>query len=212
MTLLRKSDWLGAGLLSWTKLHLPRVESRHTASASLIRTERTENASRMDDGNQRGVRQNFFQVRRAAVTDAGAVAGCLGAAFARYRDEYTSEAYADTVLNSDGVVRRLHEMSLLVAVSQGRIVGTMGCVVNGAEGHLRGMAVLPDWQASGVASALLRTAEAELQRDGCCSVTLDTTAPLVRAVRFYSKNGYSATGGVADFFGMPLYEYHKLLL
>ena len=166
----------------------------------------------MNDGNQRGVRQDSFQVRRAEVTDAEAIAGCLGAAFARHRDEYTSEAYADTVLNSDGVVRRLHEMSLFVAVSEGKIVGIIGCVVNGAEGHLRDMAVWPDWQGRGVASVLLRTAEAELQRNGCCSVTLDTTAPLVRAVRFYSKNGYSASGRVADFFGMPLHEYHKLLL
>ena len=166
----------------------------------------------MYDGNLRGVRHNAFEIRRAEVTDAEAIAECLGVAFAQHRDQYTPGAYADTVLKSDGVVRRLQEMCLFVAVSGREIVGTIGCMVTGLEGHLRGMAVLPGWQGTGVALALLRTAEAELLKSSCSSVTLDTTAPLMRAVRFYLKNGYCASGRVADFFGMPLYEYRKLLL
>ena len=161
---------------------------------------------------KRSVRQGPVQIRRAQVTDAEAIAGCLSAAFAQHRDEYTAGAYADTVLNLDGVRRRLREMCLFVALSDEEIVGTIGCMVNGAEGHLRGMAVLPDWQGTGAALPLLRAAEAELKKNGCGCVTLDTTAPLMRAVRFYAKNGYSASGRVADFFGMPLYEYRKLLL
>ena len=47
---------------------------------------------------------------------------------------------------------------------------------------------------------------------GCKRVTLDTTAPLERAIRFYRKNGFVPTGGVTDFFGMPLYEYAKPLI
>jgi ribosomal protein S18 acetylase RimI-like enzyme len=159
-----------------------------------------------------GVGHHSFEIRRAQVTDAKGIAGCLSTAFARHRDEYTAEAYADTALNSDGVRRRLQEMCLFVAISNGEIVGTIGCMVNGSEGHLRGMAVSPDWQGTAVALALLRKAEADLKQNGCRHVTLDTTAPLMRAVRFYAKNGYSASGRVADFFGMPLYEYRKLLL
>ena len=170
---------------------------------------RGENAGPMA---KRSVRQDPVQIRRAQITDAEVIAGCLSAAFAQHRDEYTVEAYADTVLNSDGVRRRLREMGLFVAISDGEIVGTIGCTVNRSEGHLRGMAVLPDWQGTGVALALLQTAEVELKKNGCGCITLDTTAPLMRAVRFYEKNGYSASGRVADFFGMPLYEYRKLLL
>jgi GNAT superfamily N-acetyltransferase len=161
---------------------------------------------------KRGVRQDPVQIRRAQVPDAKAIAGCLGAAFALHRDEYTAGAYADTVLSSDGVLQRLQEMCLFVAVSDAEIVGTIGCAANGFEGHLRGMAVLPDWQGTGVALALLQSAEAELKKKGCGYVTLDTTAPLMRAVQFYARNGYSASGRVADFFGMPLYEHRKLLL
>lgn len=79
------------------------------------------------------------------------------------------------------------------------------------EGHLRGMAVLPEWQGGGVAEALLRAAEAELVSRNCACITLDTTEPLQRATRFYEKHGYRRSGRVSDFFGMRLHEYVKYL-
>lgn len=85
------------------------------------------------------------------------------------------------------------------------------CAVNGTEGHLLGMAVLPEWQGAGVAAALLRAAENELLNNGCTFVTLDTTAPLKQATRFYEKHGFSPSGMDSGFFGMPLYEYSKPL-
>jgi putative acetyltransferase len=102
-------------------------------------------------------------------------------------------------------------MTVLVALSSmGEIVGTIGCAAAGkGEGHIRGMAVLPAWQGRGAAAKLLRAAEEELRARGCRRVTLDTTEPLKRAARFYEKNGYRASGRVADFFGMPLFEYIK---
>jgi GNAT superfamily N-acetyltransferase len=73
------------------------------------------------------------------------------------------------------------------------------------------MAVDPAWQGIGVASALLRAAEAALAERGCVRVTLDTTQVLSRAKRFYERNGYRLSGSVTDFFGMPLYEFFKHL-
>jgi ribosomal protein S18 acetylase RimI-like enzyme len=102
-------------------------------------------------------------------------------------------------------------MCVFVAVAGEDIVGTIGCKIDGREGHLRGMAVLPEWQGEGVALGLLRAAEGELQARGCDHVTLDTTEPLRRAVRFYEKHGFKATGRVSDFFGMKLFEYSKPL-
>ncbi len=117
------------------------------------------------------------------------------------------------MLTPETVAERFKSMSLFVAVGEtGKVVGTIGCARAGdQEGHLRGMAVLPEWQGSGVAEQLLKQAEAELRDLGCRRVTLDTTAPLKRAMRFYERHGYTATGRVADFFGMPLYEYAKEL-
>ncbi len=152
-----------------------------------------------------------FRIRKAIVEDAPAILACLAAAFERYRDRYTPGAFADTVLDSESVKNRLREMSVLVAIADEKIVGTIGGQAHRAEGHIRGMAVLPEWQGKGVASALLGAVENELLGNGCQCVTLDTTEPLMRAMRFYEKHGYRATGRVTNFFGMRLHEYSKLL-
>ena len=147
-------------------------------------------------------------IRRATTADTTGILLCLGAAFQEFRGDYTPQGFADTVLAPATIERRLREMTVLVA-EEGGIVGTIACARNGKEGHLRGMAVLPVWRGRGVAEKLLAAAEAELA--GCTRVTLDTTAPLKRAIRFYEKHGYRRTGRVTDFFGMPLYEYEKKL-
>jgi ribosomal protein S18 acetylase RimI-like enzyme len=55
----------------------------------------------------------------------------------------------------------------------------------------------------------MRAAEAELAARSCQQITLDTTEPLQRAMRFYESHGYQRSGKVTDFFGMPLHEYVK---
>jgi len=170
------------------------------------------------------------KVRRATAADAAGILACLRAAFAPYEREYTPAAFRDTVLTPETILARLQEMSVFVAVrGQNQIVGTIGCAVafqssddpmnqslNRGEGHIRGMAVLPALQGkkthgTSLAAELLRAAEAHLRSLACTRATLDTTAPLQRAIRFYQRNGYRASGRVSDFFGMPLYEYVKEL-
>ena len=151
-------------------------------------------------------------VRRAQESDAPAILHCLAAAFEPFRSRYTAEGFRDTTPTKETVEDRLRTMTLFVAVDPaGEAVGTVGGSVQGEEGHIRGMAVLPEWQGAGVAALLLRTIETALQVQGCRRVTLDTTAPLERAIAFYEKQGYRASGKVSDFFGMPLYEYAKEL-
>ena len=154
-----------------------------------------------------------FSVRRATSADAAAILQCLSVAFAPYRDRYTAAAYADTVLSSETIRERMASMALFVAVTDnGEIVGTIGCqVISPVEGHLRGMAVLPAWQGCGIAAGLLVAAESDLRNQHCARITLDTTEPLEPAMRFYEKHGYRRSGKVMDFFGMPLFEYVKIL-
>ena len=154
----------------------------------------------------------MIEIRRAAARDADAVRACLAAAFEPYRHSYTPGAYRDTVPDPHGIADRIERMSVLVAsVPPGEIVGTLAYSTSGVEGHLRGMAVLPKYLGYGVAPQLLASAERDLLAAGCTHVTLDTTLPLQRAIRFYMKHGYAATGAVSDFYGMALYEYRKIL-
>ena len=108
---------------------------------------------------------------------------------------------------------RLKEMTVLIALGeQSRILGTIGFKpVSDVEGHIRGMAVHPEWQGRGVAWRLLEEAQKELRKLGCYRVTLGTTKPLEQAMTFYERNGFRRSGKVGDFFGMPLIEYVKNL-
>lgn len=156
---------------------------------------------------------NRFTIRKATMEDSGGILACLVAAFQPFQAQYTPEGYRDTVLTPETVHQRLSSMSVFVAVDHaGKVVGTIGCAVQHKdEGYLRGMAALPDWQGTRVASELLLAAEKEIRSRGCNRITLDTTQPLQRAIKFYEKRGYSPTGKVGAFFGMPLFQYEKRL-
>lgn len=149
-----------------------------------------------------------WTVRRAVEPDLPGILACLAAAFEPFRAEYTPAAFLDTTLTPDSVVRRFRAMSIWVAHDGAGVVrGTLGWARTSARsGHLRGMAVDPAWQGSGVAQALLDHVLGEMRASGATHVTLRTTPPLERAVRFYERNGFRATGRVLDFFGMPVVE------
>jgi len=153
------------------------------------------------------------RVRGAAPADSAAILECLRIAFEPYRRHYSPQAFADTTLTPQTLPARMAEMTVLVAASpSGEIAGTIAfAAADGREGHLRGMAVRPEWQGQGIAESLLSAAEARLRSLGCRRITLDTTAPLQRAMRFYERQGYRRSGRVTDFFGMPLFQYEKLL-
>jgi ribosomal protein S18 acetylase RimI-like enzyme len=153
-----------------------------------------------------------YFIRKGTGEDGPEILKCLAAAFEPYRTRYTPGAWLDTVLNSETIQQRLASMQVFVAVSAEGVVGTIACAdVDQDEGHLRGMAVLPAWQGRGVAEALLLAAEAELISRRCHRITLDTTEPLERAIRFYERHGYRRSGAVTDFFGMRLHEFAKAL-
>jgi GNAT superfamily N-acetyltransferase len=156
-----------------------------------------------------GARSEFV-VRRANEGDAAGILACLGGAFEEFRGRYTLEAFADTVLSPETIRQRMKEMTIFVALDAGgAVAGTIACQAAENEGHLRGMAVLPQLRGGGLAQQLLERAEHWVRQHGCTRITLDTTEPLKRAMRFYERNGFRPSGKVQDFFGMPLIEYAK---
>ena len=157
-------------------------------------------------------RDTYISIREAEPKDAERICACLRAAFEPYRAAYTTGAFEDTVPTTAGIVARFASMRIFVACDESdEVLGTIACGVTEGEGHLRGMAVLSRLQGRAVAARLLAAAEAALQEQECPRVTLDTTAPLVRAIGFYERHGYSRSGKVTDFYGMPLYEFAKSL-
>jgi ribosomal protein S18 acetylase RimI-like enzyme len=152
-----------------------------------------------------------FAIRPANPEDFPAILQCLRAAFEPYRAQYTPQAYLDTVMTPDMLTERLRSMTVLVVTdTQENVIGTIGGeTVSAGEGHLRGMAVPPQYHGRGIAQLLLESMEEHLKTRGCARITLDTTELLQRAMRFYEKNSYCHTGKITDFFGMSLIEYAK---
>jgi len=154
-----------------------------------------------------------MQVRPACADDVEEIVTCLRLAFEPFRSQYTEDAFRDTVPSTEAIRQRIADMNVYVAVASDKTVaGTLAAAVLKDEGHLRGIAVLPEWQGQGVAEQLLARAEMDLCAAGCTRLTLDTTQPLQRAIRFYEKNGFVPSGRITDFFGMPLHEYVKRLI
>lgn len=151
-----------------------------------------------------------IEIRPANDRDLPGILKCLAEAFEPYRRQYTSEAFADTVLDRESLNVRMKSMRIIVAAANGGIIGTIaGAKHDGGVGHLRGMAIMPAFKGRGVAAELLHAIEAHLRTSGCTRITLNTTEPLLAAMKFYEKHGYTRTGRVADFFGMRLIEYAR---
>lgn len=153
-----------------------------------------------------------LEIRQAQIADVSQIGECLTAAFAPFRHLYTPGAFADTVPAADALRERIGCMTVYVAVAPvGLVVGTLAAACYGQEGHLRGMAVRPEWQGQGIARRLLMTAEHHLIESGCSRITLDTTDPLKKAICLYESCGFVRSGRIEDYFGMPLYEFVKRL-
>jgi len=150
-------------------------------------------------------------LRPATDADQAAVLACLRAAFAPYEARYTPAAFQATVLDPERFRARLAAMRIELALSPGdRLLGTLAWQDRGGgEGHLRGLAVLPEAQGRGVAGALLQAAEADLWSRGCARITLRTTHLLLRALTFYARHGYRPTGRRFAWEGMEVLELEK---
>src|SRR3954466_10319606 len=98
-------------------------------------------------------------IRVAERCDSKGILRCLAAAFEPYRMQYSAEAFSETTLNADTLAERMRHMHILVATFNGQVVGTVSASCNEEEGHLRGMAVTPEFCGAGLASRLLRDIE-----------------------------------------------------
>src|SRR5215471_11762141 len=112
------------------------------------------------------------RIRRATAAEVSAVLHCLHAAFEPYRRLYSADAFADTTLTEETLLRRMAEMTVLVGCdASGTVVGTVAFhKKDDRTGHFRGMAVLPRWQGSGIAQMLLTEVEHRLHALDCSRV------------------------------------------
>lgn len=130
--------------------------------------------------------------RGRASDDIPDILACLQAGFANVRDAYSPAAFAATVLDEHSLRARMAAMQVIVAVRpSGRVIGTIAYGVASPNiGRIRGMAVLPRDQGTGIAAALLESGDAGMCQTGCVEARLGTTTVLSRAIAFYERHGF----------------------
>jgi predicted N-acetyltransferase YhbS len=127
-----------------------------------------------------------WTIRPATSNDAAAISRLVAQAVQRSNPKnYPPEIVAEVVrdLTPAGVAKRMHGRQTLVAVEDGKIVGTV--CLDGAE--VRSVFVLPGKQGRGVGKGLMRQLEEDAKAQGL--TRLSVPAPL-GADGFYRALGY----------------------
>ncbi|MHA2035379.1 MAG: GNAT family N-acetyltransferase [Promethearchaeota archaeon] len=153
-----------------------------------------------------------YAIRKAEPKDAKGIHEVILTSFEEFRDYYSLEGFTDTVMSEELALKRIKEMNLFVTVDlNDEIIGTIGWKkVSMKEGHIRGMAVHPQFQGkNSPAATLLQAVEDEARSQGCVILSLDTTEILIRAQNFYRKHGFKETGKTGDFYGTTIIEFIK---
>lgn len=155
---------------------------------------------------------NRPEIRRAKPSDVTSIASALKRAFAEYEPLYTSEGYAATTPDADGVRKRMQEGPVWVALYKGKIVGTASAVSKPSGLYVRGMAALPSARGLGIGRLLLIELEKFAVTHGYKRLFLSTTPFLARAIRLYESFGFQlSSDGPQELFGTPLFTMEKML-
>ena len=157
-------------------------------------------------------RNGEIHVRRAKPGDAPAIAATLAESFIEYRELYTPEGYAATVVAADQVKVRMSEGPIWVAVENAQIVGTVAAISKGEALYVRGMGIVPTARGKRIGRLLLEQVENFARTRHHAKMTLNTTPFLCRAIALYRRFGFETSAeATADLFGTPLFTMVKTL-
>jgi ribosomal protein S18 acetylase RimI-like enzyme len=166
-----------------------------------------------------------MEVREATV-DEHAEAGRVTAEAYREFVRPGDEDWERYLLRIADVADRADRTTILVAVEDGRILGSLTLELDGRvrdeddeehrplepeEGHIRMLGVDPAARARGVARALMAESEARARAAGKTFMTLNTTPRMKDAKAMYERLGYERTEDVVFPDGFVLLGYSKQL-
>lgn len=132
-------------------------------------------------------------------------------------------AWEDYLRHIADVAGRADRTTVLVAVEEGRILGTATLEVDGRvdldedgqlgpeEAHIRMLGVAPSARGRGVARALMAACEQRARERGRTLVTLYTTARMPVAQRMYERLGYERGADRVFDDGFVLLSFSKRL-
>lgn len=153
-----------------------------------------------------------IQIRAASADDAVSIAGVLHAAFVEYEPQYTPAGFSATTLAAEGVLKRLSEGPIWVALQEGQVVGTVCAYLKASTCYMRGMAIVPAARGQRIGERLLEHVEQFAREQHAERLYLNTTPFLERAIRLYERYGFQRIEeGPLTLFGTPLFAMVKPL-
>jgi N-acetylglutamate synthase-like GNAT family acetyltransferase len=150
-----------------------------------------------------------IEIRLARADDVASIGQVLHASFVEYESLYTPEGFAAT---AQQVLKRMQEGPVWVAISEGRVVGTVAALMKGKSLYMRGMAVQPMARGLGVARRMLAQVEQRAREKQATRIFLSTTPFLTAAIELYGRAGFQRTSEPPhELFGTPLLTMEKSL-
>jgi len=150
--------------------------------------------------------------RKAQILDINEIYNTLLKAFEPYKSNYTNDAYNATVLTLKDIKNRIlgDKYEIYVVTKDKKIIGTFSILKKNKDIlHLRSMAVHPDFQGKGFGLFILRKIDMFAKKNNYKFISLDTSKPLKRAIKFYKNFGFEFTGNNQDFYGVKIFEMIK---
>jgi predicted N-acetyltransferase YhbS len=134
----------------------------------------------------------MYTIRPAILEDAPTMLGLQRRAFAEEGRRSGSQDIPPLTELLDAVIEHIHQQTALIAVDNGKIIGTIRGIVKGRVCTVRALAVDPANQGRGIGSALLKALERALPDIAHFDLTTNTV--MEGNVPFYERHGYRVTG------------------
>jgi putative intracellular protease/amidase/ribosomal protein S18 acetylase RimI-like enzyme len=153
-------------------------------------------------------------VRRAGSDYAGSIHKVHNHAFRGLRGrDYEPRAIEAAVTSLDEINRRITRGEhILVAESDGKIVGTATGLEEHETLHVCSVAVNPAWQERGIAQMLMEILEEIAQRQRCHKLWLQTAWVMTEATALYERMGFQQEGYMpCQFYGEDFLVFGKVL-
>jgi GNAT superfamily N-acetyltransferase len=138
--------------------------------------------------------------------------------------ELFAREFSGRQLIADGEPVDAAQSQLLVAETEGGVMGALAWRRRGGVQHIVALATDPMWQRAGVGGYLLAEAEALARRDRCTRVVVTMTNDNIPALYFYQRRGYRLSAvlqgavsshprnrGLTGFAGIPVHDEVQLV-
>ncbi len=137
------------------------------------------------------MRKKSWATRKAAISDADALAECMHAAYMIYTSRLGGKTLPPMTVDYEEEIR---SYPVWVAESDGVLVGGLILLPEDDYMTIANVAVHPKFQGNGLGRGLMALGEAEAKRLGYSELRLATHPLLSEIVSLYSHLGWSETG------------------